>query len=49
MHFVFLVKGKVDQLLMYLSTLPVENIVFPEPDLEEVFMTYYGAKNNDPV
>ncbi|GAB4370423.1 MAG: ABC transporter ATP-binding protein [Calditrichia bacterium] len=37
----FLVKGDIKRLLVYLSRLPVENIVFPEPNLEEVFMTYY--------
>jgi ABC-2 type transport system ATP-binding protein len=37
----FLVKGDPKRLLDELSRLPVEDFVFPEPDLEEVFMAYY--------
>ena len=37
----FLVKGEPGAFLGDLARLPVEDVVFPEPDLEEVFMTYY--------
>jgi hypothetical protein len=28
-------------LLQKLSSLPIDDLIFPEPDLEEVFMAYY--------
>ena len=37
----FLVEGDIQTLLQRLSTLPIEDLTFPEADLEEVFMTYY--------
>jgi ABC-2 type transport system ATP-binding protein len=37
----YLVKGDVQTLLQRLSTLPIKDLTLPEPDLEEVFMTYY--------
>jgi len=37
----YLVKGDLQVLLQRLSTLPIEDLTFPEPDLEEVFMAYY--------
>jgi len=37
----YLVEGDLQILLQRLSTLPIEDITFPEPDLEEVFMAYY--------
>jgi len=37
----FVVKGDPHKLLQDLARLPVEDFAFPEPDLEEVFMTYY--------
>lgn len=37
----YLVKGDLQTLLQKLSTLPIEDLTFPEPDLEEVFMAYY--------
>lgn len=40
----FLVKGNIETLLKSLANLPVEECVFPEPDLEEVFMTYYRSE-----
>ncbi len=42
MHYTFRVQGDIETLLQHLTTLPIENIVFPEPDLEEVFMAYYA-------
>ena len=37
----YLVEGDLQFLLQRLSTLPIEDLTFPEPDLEEVFMAYY--------
>ncbi len=37
----FLVRGDPKRMLDELSALPVEDFVFPESDLEEVFMAYY--------
>ena len=37
----YLVKGDIQTLLQWLSTLPIKDLTFPEPDLEEVFMAYY--------
>ena len=37
----YLVKGDIQILLQRLSTLPIKDLTFPEPDLEEVFMAYY--------
>jgi ABC-2 type transport system ATP-binding protein len=37
----YLVEGDIQTLLQRLSTLPIEDLTFPEPDLEEVFMAYY--------
>ncbi|MGD9240671.1 MAG: ABC transporter ATP-binding protein [Desulfobacterales bacterium] len=37
----YLVEGDIQTLLQSLSTLPIEDLTFPEPDLEEVFMAYY--------
>jgi ABC-2 type transport system ATP-binding protein len=37
----FLVEGDLQNLLQRLSTLPIQDLTIPEPDLDEVFMTYY--------
>jgi ABC-2 type transport system ATP-binding protein len=37
----YLVKGDFQSLLQRLSSLPIEDLTLPEPDLEEVFMAYY--------
>ncbi|MBT8358853.1 MAG: ABC transporter ATP-binding protein [Deltaproteobacteria bacterium] len=37
----YLIEGDLQTLLQRLSTLPIEDVIFPEPDLEEVFMAYY--------
>lgn len=37
----FLVKGDITSVLKDIVMLPVVDIVFPEPDLEQLFMTYY--------
>lgn len=43
----FLVKGDIETLLKSLVNLPIEDFVFPEPGLEEVFMTYYRSKEDE--
>ncbi|MCG8606117.1 ABC transporter ATP-binding protein, partial [bacterium] len=43
----FLVKGDIQAVLKSVSALPVEDVVFPEPDLEEVFMTYYQQEEGE--
>ena len=45
-RFEYLVRGDIKQLLAELSQLEVEDIIFPEPDLEEVFMTYYEREKS---
>jgi ABC-2 type transport system ATP-binding protein len=43
----FLFEGEPDILLSKLVQLPIADFIFPEPDLEEVFMFYYRGENND--
>ncbi|NIO28558.1 MAG: ATP-binding cassette domain-containing protein [Candidatus Latescibacteria bacterium] len=43
----FLVKGDMNDLIRRLSHLPLENVIFPEPDLEEVFMAYYRSERHE--
>ena len=43
----FLVKGEMSPLLKELANLPVEDLLLPEADLEEIFMAYYGSRNDD--
>jgi ABC-2 type transport system ATP-binding protein len=43
--FEFLIKGELAPILKKLATLPVRDIVLPEPDLEEVFLYYYRGKD----
>ena len=40
----YLVDGDIQPLLQQLATLPIKDLTFPEPDLEEVFMAYYRKK-----
>ena len=37
----YLVEGDIQTLLQRLSTLPIQDLTLPEPDLEEVFLAYY--------
>lgn len=41
LRYEYLVKGDLQTLLQELSTLPIQDLTFPEPRLEEVFMAYY--------
>ncbi|MBC8490864.1 MAG: ABC transporter ATP-binding protein [Bacteroidetes bacterium] len=43
----FIVTGRKDTLLKSLADLPLEDFVFPRPDLEEVFMNYYRDQRDD--
>ena len=40
-RFDYLVEGPIRAMLGALAALPVHDVVFPEPDLEDVFMAYY--------
>lgn len=46
-EYTFLVKSDLETLLRRLAELPVADIVFPEPDLEEVFLAYYREQNHE--
>jgi ABC-2 type transport system ATP-binding protein len=41
LYYEYLVEGDMKPLLQELSSLPIDDLIFPEPDLEEVFMAYY--------
>lgn len=43
----FLVTGGIEELLRDLAQLPVQDFVFPEPGLEEVFMAYYRRSDDE--
>jgi len=40
-RFEYLVKGDVQAVVRALADLPLQDVVFPEPNLEDVFMVYY--------
>jgi ABC-2 type transport system ATP-binding protein len=44
LYFEFLIKGDLEKIIKAISKLPIENIVLPEPHLEEIFRFYYGEK-----
>jgi hypothetical protein len=44
---VFLVKSDLEMLLRRLAELPVSDLIFPEPELEEVFLAYYRKQNHE--
>ncbi len=37
----FLVKGNINEIIKCLAGLPIADLIFPEPELEEVFLTFY--------
>jgi len=41
LHYEFLIRGDLNLLFKKLATLPLSEIIFPEPTLEEVFLLYY--------
>lgn len=41
LYYEYLLEGDLKPLLQQLSSLPIDDLSFPEPDLEEVFMAYY--------
>ena len=43
----FLIKGEMKEFLRNVMGYPIEDIVFPEPDLEEMFMTYYRRGSDE--
>lgn len=40
---VYLVEGGIPELLRELIRLPIEDMTFPEPDLEDIFLAYYAG------
>ncbi len=44
---IYFVEGQISKLLPALINLPIEDIVFPEPDLEDIFLDYYAETKND--
>ncbi|MCP4712332.1 MAG: ABC transporter ATP-binding protein [Planctomycetes bacterium] len=47
LNYEFLVKGEIKSIMQNLLEYPIEDVVFPEPDLEEVFMTYYRRGSDE--
>ncbi len=45
LYYEYLVEGDMKPLLQKLSSLPIDDLIFPEPDLEEVFMAYYRKED----
>ncbi len=43
---VYLVEGSIPNLLRALARLPIEDLTFPEPDLEDIFLAYYMEKHD---
>jgi len=43
----YVVKGCLKRIMKMLSELPVADIIFPEPDLEDVFINFYKDKSNE--
>jgi hypothetical protein len=39
--------GDISALIRNLSELPVADIIFPEPDLQDIFMDYYKGRNDE--
>lgn len=46
-HCIYFVEGQISKLLPALTKLPIEDLVFPKPDLEDIFLDYYAEKKND--
>jgi len=40
-----LIRGDINPLLKLLGQTDIEHIVFPEPELEDIFLTYYHSRN----
>jgi ABC-2 type transport system ATP-binding protein len=40
-HFVFNVQGEIDPVIKQIARYRVKNLIFPEPSLEDMFMTFY--------
>jgi len=47
LHYEFLVRGATSILLQQLAQLPIQDFTFPEPNLDDVFMTYYRENTDD--
>lgn len=43
--FTYLIDGEIQSVLQALALISVEDILLPEPDLEDIFLTYYQKSN----
>ena len=43
----YIIHGSMKEVIAALASMPVSDITLPEPDLNEVFMTYYRSGNHD--
>ncbi len=43
----FVFEGEISSLLKKLSNLPLKDIVFPEPNLEDIFITFYKEQKDE--
>ena len=46
-RFDFLIEGDIGVLLNELIKLPIKDLIFPEPDLEDIFLDYYTEKKGN--
>jgi ABC-2 type transport system ATP-binding protein len=44
-RYVFLIEGEIQAVLRSLAALPVQDVILPEPGLEDIFIGFYHAKN----
>jgi len=44
--FTYLIDGDIRSVLQELAQISIEDILFPEPDLEDIFLTYYQKNNS---
>ncbi|MFZ5516167.1 MAG: ATP-binding cassette domain-containing protein [Candidatus Zhuqueibacterota bacterium] len=45
-QWMYQVEGNIPELLAQLSALAIEDIIFPEPNLEDIFLDYYTGENS---
>lgn len=44
-RYTYLIDGEIHHVIQSLAKLTIEDILFPEPDLEDIFLTYYQKTN----
>jgi len=45
-RFTFLIESEIPRLLKKVSKLPIKDIIFPEPNLEDIFLGFYATTGN---